>query len=81
MNAFEKGTIALLICTELLGRGIDFKGVNTVVNFDLPTSLVSYVHRVGEQFSFHSCESKLLYFFDSSLSIILRPPLFKASRL
>lgn len=28
-------------------RGIDFKGVNTVVNVELPDSLVGYVHRVG----------------------------------
>lgn len=28
-------------------RGIDFKGVNTVVNFDLPESIKGYVHRVG----------------------------------
>ena len=30
-----------------MGRGIDFKGVNLVINYDLPTSAVSYIHRVG----------------------------------
>ncbi|MCL4147143.1 UNVERIFIED_CONTAM: hypothetical protein GTU68_046601 [Idotea baltica] len=30
-----------------MGRGIDFKGVNLVINYDFPPSIVSYVHRVG----------------------------------
>ena len=37
----------MLICTDLMARGIDFKTVNSVVNFDFPTSIVSYIHRVG----------------------------------
>ena len=28
-------------------RGIDFRGVTTVINYDFPTSLTSYVHRIG----------------------------------
>jgi len=28
-------------------RGIDFKGVQTVINFDIPGSIAGYVHRVG----------------------------------
>lgn len=30
-----------------MGRGIDFRGVNLVVNYDFPTSAISYIHRVG----------------------------------
>ena len=37
----------VLICTDLMGRGIDFRGVNMVVNYDFPTSAISYIHRVG----------------------------------
>ena len=36
-----------MICTELLGRGMDFQGVNLVVNYDFPRSAISYVHRIG----------------------------------
>ena len=30
-----------------MARGIDFKTVNQVINFDFPQSLVSYIHRIG----------------------------------
>jgi ATP-dependent RNA helicase DDX52/ROK1 len=30
-----------------MGRGIDFKGVNLVVNYDFPLSAISYIHRIG----------------------------------
>nr|XP_033778603.1 probable ATP-dependent RNA helicase DDX52 isoform X2 [Geotrypetes seraphini] len=44
---FRAGKIWILICTALLARGIDFKGVNMVINFDFPTSSVEYIHRIG----------------------------------
>ena len=37
----------MLICTDLIARGLDFKAVNMVVNYDLPQSAVSYIHRIG----------------------------------
>uniref|UniRef100_A0A915LNS8 ATP-dependent RNA helicase n=1 Tax=Meloidogyne javanica TaxID=6303 RepID=A0A915LNS8_MELJA len=47
VERFRSGSIDLLICTELMGRGIDFQNVNLVINFDLPTSIISYIHRIG----------------------------------
>jgi ATP-dependent RNA helicase DDX52/ROK1 len=47
IQKFRVGDVWMLICTDLMSRGIDFKTVNSVVNFDFPTSLVSYIHRVG----------------------------------
>lgn len=47
VRAFRSGQIWVLICTELMGRGIDFKGVNLVINYDFPPSTVSYIHRIG----------------------------------
>ena len=31
-----------------MGRGVDFKGVNMVINYDFPPTAVSYIHRIGE---------------------------------
>lgn len=47
VKCFREGTIWVLICTELMSRGIDFKGVNLVINYDCPTTAISYVHRIG----------------------------------
>ena len=44
---FRKGETWILICTDLVARGVDFKAVNMVINYDLPTSGVTYVHRIG----------------------------------
>lgn len=44
---FRMGKIWVLITTELMARGIDFKGVNVVINYDFPQSVASYIHRIG----------------------------------
>lgn len=41
------GDIWVLICTDLMARGVDFKGVQMVINYDLPQSAVAYIHRIG----------------------------------
>ncbi|KAL6425546.1 hypothetical protein ACFW04_009595 [Cataglyphis niger] len=47
VRCFREGQIWVLICTELMSRGIDFKGVNLVINYDFPPSAISYIHRIG----------------------------------
>jgi ATP-dependent RNA helicase DDX52/ROK1 len=37
----------VLVCTEVVARGMDFKGVKGVINYDWPQSVQSYVHRIG----------------------------------
>jgi ATP-dependent RNA helicase DDX52/ROK1 len=46
-QAFRAGKIWVLITTDLMGRGLDFKGVNLVINFDFPPNAVEYIHRIG----------------------------------
>lgn len=47
MRRFRLGEIWVLITTDVLARGVDFAGVNGVVNYDVPSSAASYVHRAG----------------------------------
>ncbi|KAJ4990950.1 ATP-dependent RNA helicase rok1 [Stagonosporopsis vannaccii] len=47
MTRFRRGEIWVLITTDLLARGVDFRGLNGVVNYDVPSSAAGYVHRVG----------------------------------
>lgn len=44
---FRLGKVWVLVCTDILGRGIDLKRVNLVVNYDLPPDTISYIHRIG----------------------------------
>ncbi|KAL1923309.1 uncharacterized protein VTP21DRAFT_8289 [Calcarisporiella thermophila] len=43
-KAFEK---RVMVATDVFGRGIDIERVNIVVNYDMPDSADSYLHRVG----------------------------------
>lgn len=47
LNKFKKGTLHLLIATDVAARGIDVDGVTHVFNYDLPQDVESYVHRIG----------------------------------
>ncbi|TVY23447.1 ATP-dependent RNA helicase [Lachnellula hyalina] len=47
MSRFRAGEIWILITTDILSRGVDFRGVNGVVNYDVPNSGAAYIHRVG----------------------------------
>ncbi len=47
LEKFKRGELWCLICTDVLARGIDFKGINMVINYDVPNSAQAYVHRIG----------------------------------
>ena len=36
-----------LIASDVIARGMDFKGVNCVINYDFPDSAAAYIHRIG----------------------------------
>ena len=47
VTKFRSGKVWVLIATELVARGMDFKGVSLVINYDFPQSTTSYIHRIG----------------------------------
>lgn len=44
---FDKAEHSILICTDVASRGLDFKKVEWIVQFDLSSSVKDYVNRVG----------------------------------
>jgi len=47
MKEFTSGSSRVLISTDLLARGIDVQQLSLVINYDLPTSIENYLHRIG----------------------------------
>jgi len=44
---FKAGTNRVLISTNITARGIDIQQVSTVINFDIPKDIHTYLHRIG----------------------------------
>ncbi|CAD6198892.1 unnamed protein product [Caenorhabditis auriculariae] len=70
MEAFRKGQLWVLVCTELLGRGLDLSNVNLVINYDIPTSIVSYIHRIGRTGRAGKVGRAVTYFSEDDLKYI-----------
>ena len=47
LDSFKRGTIRVLVATDIAARGIDVDGISHVINFELPVEPESYVHRIG----------------------------------
>ncbi|MFR6449148.1 MAG: DEAD/DEAH box helicase [Peptoniphilus grossensis] len=47
MKKFRKGTIDVLIATDVAARGLDVSDIDIVFNYDLPQQAEYYVHRIG----------------------------------
>ena len=47
LDAFKKGEVDLLVCTDVAARGLDIKDVPAVFNFDIPFNAEDYIHRIG----------------------------------
>ena len=44
---FKSGATRVLISSNVTARGIDIQQVSTVINFDVPNDVHSYIHRIG----------------------------------
>jgi ATP-dependent RNA helicase RhlE len=47
LEGFKNGKYRVLVATDIAARGIDVKGIELVVNYDLPDNPEDYVHRIG----------------------------------
>ena len=47
LRSFKRGDTPVMVATDVAARGLDIPNVTQVVNFDLPTNIDDYVHRIG----------------------------------
>jgi len=47
LEAFKRGEVDLLVCTDVAARGLDIKDVPAVFNIDIPFNAEDYIHRIG----------------------------------
>ncbi|KAJ5126498.1 hypothetical protein N7448_007277 [Penicillium atrosanguineum] len=47
LSAYRRGGISIIIATDRASRGLDLESLTHVVNYDVPHSITTYVHRVG----------------------------------
>lgn len=47
MEMFKRGETRVLIATDIISRGIDIQTLSLVINYELPTNVASYIHRIG----------------------------------
>ncbi len=47
LNAFKQGNIKILIATDVAARGIDINALSHVINYDMPQTPQTYLHRIG----------------------------------
>ena len=47
MGRFREGALDVLVATDVAARGLDIEHITHVVNYDVPSSPDTYVHRIG----------------------------------
>ncbi|XP_075595886.1 putative ATP-dependent RNA helicase DDX4 [Balearica regulorum gibbericeps] len=65
LQDFRSGKCPVLVATSVAARGLDIENVQHVINFDLPSTIEEYVHRIGRT---GRCGNtgKAVCFFDNS---------------
>ncbi|HZF13936.1 MAG TPA: DEAD/DEAH box helicase [Thermoanaerobaculia bacterium] len=47
MERLRKGTLDVVVATDVAARGLDVERISHVINYDMPNDLGAYVHRIG----------------------------------
>lgn len=76
LHYFRLGKCPVLVATSVAARGLDIENVQHVINFDLPSTIDEYVHRIGRT---GRCGNigKAISFFDPYTDSAIAQPLIK----
>jgi superfamily II DNA/RNA helicase len=47
LDGFKSGAYTVLVATDIAARGIDVTGISHVINYDMPDTVETYIHRTG----------------------------------
>ena len=47
MKGFRDGSLQILVATDIASRGIDVSSITHVINYDIPSTVEAYIHRIG----------------------------------
>lgn len=70
LRQFRSGNTPILVATAVAARGLDIPHVKHVINFDLPSDVEEYVHRIGRTGRMGNL-GKILAIFPASLILLL----------
>jgi len=67
---FDKNEACLLVCTDVASRGLDFKNVDWIVQWDLSSQVKEYVNRVGRTARIASNGQSICFVMSSELEYV-----------
>ncbi|TBU06757.1 RNA helicase [Hamiltosporidium magnivora] len=69
-DSFKREKSGILFCTDVVSRGLDFPGVDIVIQYDCPECVETYVHRAGRTGRFDKEGISILFLLKSEKGII-----------
>ena len=72
LQAFKNGTAQILVATDVAGRGLHIRNLPYIVNYDFPSRMEAYIHRVGRSGRLAS-SGHAFSFFTRNLAALARP--------
>jgi ATP-dependent RNA helicase RhlE len=70
IDSFRRGTIKILVATDIMSRGIDILRISHVINYDMPANTDDYIHRIGRTGRVNNNGDALTFVTDADASMV-----------
>lgn len=70
LNNFRVTTPSVLIATDIASRGLDISDIHHVVNYDFPTNIEDYIHRIGRTARGSACGESHSFFTPENSNVL-----------